>query len=61
MEASDRGLRHICPDCATKYYDLKKPDPTCPNCGAKPVAPKLQRATRPPRDAGRANFRRYPQ
>ena len=61
MHASDRGLRHICPECATKYYDLKKAEVTCPNCGAKPSLPKLQRATRPPKDANRTTFRRYPQ
>jgi hypothetical protein len=57
MEASDRGARHVCPDCATRYYDLKKPDVTCPNCGTKPPAPKLVRAARPPKDAPRANNR----
>ncbi len=24
MNTSDRGLKHVCPECATKYYDLKK-------------------------------------
>lgn len=65
MEASERGTRHVCPDCATRYYDLNRDVVTCPKCGTKPPAPKLARATRPPRDAGHANnrmtMRRYPQ
>jgi len=24
MNTSDRGLKHVCPECATKYYDLKE-------------------------------------
>jgi uncharacterized protein (TIGR02300 family) len=57
MEASDRGARHICPDCATRYYDLKKAVVACPKCGTKPPAPKLARAARPPKDAPRTNNR----
>lgn len=65
MEAADRGGRHVCPDCATRYYDLNKAVVACPNCGSKPPAPKLARATRPPKGAPAANdrmrARRYPQ
>ncbi|MCP4327948.1 MAG: hypothetical protein GY791_05865 [Alphaproteobacteria bacterium] len=61
MQISARGLKHICPDCATKYYDLRKKTATCPKCGAKPPAPKPPRAARPPvRKTGRTNFGRYP-
>jgi uncharacterized protein (TIGR02300 family) len=46
MSASDLGSKHVCPECATKYYDLKKPGAVCPKCGAQPlVAPP----PRPPR------------
>ncbi len=38
MNTSDRGLKHVCPECATKYYDLKKKVVACPRCGAKPQA-----------------------
>ena len=43
MEKSERGRKHICPDCTTKYYDLKKDVVTCPRCGAAPAAPKTAR------------------
>jgi uncharacterized protein (TIGR02300 family) len=28
------GDKHICFKCQTKFYDLKKPAPICPKCGA---------------------------
>ncbi len=37
MNTSDRGLKHVCPECATKYYDLRKEVVACPRCGAKPI------------------------
>ncbi|MFZ5468188.1 MAG: TIGR02300 family protein [Myxococcota bacterium] len=33
MPAKDLGTKYICFKCATKFYDLKKPDPLCPKCG----------------------------
>jgi uncharacterized protein (TIGR02300 family) len=27
------GLKRVCPSCATRYYDMKKNPPVCPNCG----------------------------
>ncbi len=42
MNTSDRGLKHVCPECATKYYDLRKEVVTCPKCSAKPPAAKLR-------------------
>ena len=32
--ARDLGGKHVCFKCATKFYDLKKPAPICPKCGA---------------------------
>ena len=32
--ARDLGNKHVCFKCATKFYDLKKPSPVCPKCGA---------------------------
>jgi hypothetical protein len=63
MEAADRGKRHICPDCGTRYYDLKKAVVACPKCGTKPPAPKLARAARPAAAPAnnRMSMRRYPQ
>jgi uncharacterized protein (TIGR02300 family) len=34
MAAKDLGNKHICFKCGTKFYDLKKPAPVCPKCGA---------------------------
>jgi uncharacterized protein (TIGR02300 family) len=28
------GHKHVCSQCQTKFYDLNKPDPACPRCGA---------------------------
>ena len=30
------GNKFTCHACAAKYYDMKKPDPKCPKCGADP-------------------------
>ena len=32
--ARDLGTKYVCYKCGTKFYDLKKPVPTCPKCGA---------------------------
>ncbi len=34
MPAKDLGNKHLCFKCNSKFYDLKKPDPICPKCGA---------------------------
>jgi uncharacterized protein (TIGR02300 family) len=34
MPAKDLGNKHVCFKCSTKFYDLKKPEPICPKCGA---------------------------
>jgi len=31
------GTRHVCHECSCKYYDLNKPEPKCPKCGADPA------------------------
>lgn len=31
---ADLGEKHICGDCDTRYYDLGRPDATCPKCGS---------------------------
>ena len=57
MPAKDLGAKHICFKCGTKFYDLKKPEPLCPKCGAdqraspanKPSTPAERRPrARPP-------------
>ena len=34
MAAKDLGNKYSCFKCSTKFYDLKKPVPSCPKCGA---------------------------
>ena len=34
MPAKDLGTKFTCFKCETKFYDLKKPEPICPKCGA---------------------------
>jgi len=34
MPARDLGQKRDCFKCGTKFYDLKKPAPICPKCGA---------------------------
>ena len=48
--ARDLGSKYVCYKCGTKFYDLKKPVPTCPKCGADqreaPVAKPAGRGAR---------------
>jgi uncharacterized protein (TIGR02300 family) len=60
MDRSERGAKHICPECASKYYDLNKKVITCPTCGAKPIVVKVRRVARPVEKAARTKFGRYP-
>jgi hypothetical protein len=60
MKASERGSKHVCPQCAIKYFDLKKATVTCPNCGAKPLVAKVPKAAQSARKTGRLIFGRYP-
>ncbi len=59
MNTSDRGLKHVCPECATKYYDLNKKVVACPRCDAKPLAAIDPKATQPARKTGGTTFRRW--
>lgn len=34
MAAKDLGTKYTCFKCGVKFYDLKKPEPICPKCGA---------------------------
>ncbi len=56
MPAKDLGTKHTCYKCGTKFYDMKKPEPICPKCGAdqrqspasKP-SPAAERRRAPPK------------
>jgi uncharacterized protein (TIGR02300 family) len=57
--ARDLGTKYICYKCGTKFYDLKKPVPACPKCGAdqreapvaKPQTARQQRAAAAAKEA----------
>ncbi len=39
--ARDLGLKYVCFTCGSKFYDLHRPTPLCPKCGAdQRLAPK---------------------
>src|SRR5512135_527526 len=57
MPAKDLGTKHVCFKCGTRFYDLKKPEPICPKCGADqrqspavkaPSEKRARPASRPP-------------
>ena len=57
MPAKDLGTKHLCFKCGTRFYDLKKPEPICPKCGADqrqspvvkaPAEKRTRAAARPP-------------
>lgn len=49
MAAKDLGNKHVCYKCSTKFYDLKKPDPKCPKCGADQRESPANRPSEPRR------------
>ncbi|TVQ90555.1 MAG: TIGR02300 family protein [Deltaproteobacteria bacterium] len=34
MDKSKLGIRYTCFKCGIKFYDLNRPEPLCPECGA---------------------------
>ncbi len=34
LDKTKLGTRYTCFSCGTKFYDLNRPKPTCPECGA---------------------------
>jgi len=45
------GYKYVCFDCSTKFYDLNKPEPVCPKCGADQRDRPLLSATSAPSSA----------
>ncbi len=58
MPAKDLGVKHTCWKCGTRFYDLKKPDPSCPKCGSDPRAAPV---VKPPSAAERRRAREEPE
>lgn len=34
LDKAQLGKRYVCFQCGTKFYDLNRPVPACPECGA---------------------------
>lgn len=49
MAKPEWGVKRICPNCGTRYYDMRKEPPTCPSCGTvfDPEALLRSRRARP--------------
>jgi len=54
MAAKDLGTKYTCFKCSAKFYDMKKPEPICPKCGADQ---RESPALRPPDKAERKRAR----
>ena len=35
MDNDNKGNKHICRNCSTKFYDLNKKEVICPKCGTR--------------------------
>ena len=59
MNLSERGTKHVCPECSTKFYDLMREKVACPSCGATPRASQIRRSASPvkKKPAARTVFR----
>ena len=56
MTTSERGGKHVCSECACKYYDLGKKGAACPKCGGAPIEKQLPRSGRPVKKVSRKPF-----
>jgi len=54
MAAKDLGTKYTCFKCGAKFYDLKKPEPICPKCGADQRESPALRPEKSERKRGRA-------
>lgn len=59
LARADWGTKHVCPACASRYYDLNQTTVACPSCGAEPAASRLPSGGRNGRSFGsRSSFGR---
>ena len=49
MNTSNRGVKHVCPECTTKYYDLGSPETLAAQCSERivEIAHRLSQAIDP--------------
>ena len=57
MTARQRGSKHLCSECACKYYDLGKKNATCPKCGGQPIGQQLPSSGRQAKKSPRRVFK----
>lgn len=56
----DRGVKRICGECQTRFYDMMRSPPTCPKCGTEfVVVARPLRAPRP-KPRGRSVGKPFP-
>ncbi len=60
MPAKDLGTKYTCFKCGTKFYDMKKPEPVCPKCGADQRESPALKAPAPSERRARAAARPAP-
>lgn len=41
MEKSLRGIKHVCSNCNTKFFDFNKEKIICPNCKTEVIKKKI--------------------
>jgi uncharacterized protein (TIGR02300 family) len=58
MPNAERGAKHVCPDCACKFYDMKAETVACPKCGGTPAPVQLPRRRAHVRKSVNPAFRR---
>ncbi|MBI3795220.1 MAG: FYDLN acid domain-containing protein [Nitrospinae bacterium] len=54
MVKAEWGTRYICFKCSARFYDLKKPTPLCPKCGADQTKAPVKSHTSAPRPRTRS-------
>jgi len=47
------GLKYVCFSCAARFYDMNKPEPLCPKCGADQRTKPKTSETPPPAPAAK--------
>ena len=56
MTKAEWGVKRICSECGTRYYDMRKNPPTCPKCGTvfEAISAKAKRKPSPPEPVAKA-------